>query len=132
MRTLKQFGLDEDAILKILKNVGIVLGGQTRVMGNALPGGYAYLSGEKDGVQLLLPLLEMAARESGMPFAPLAREGWTAFYALREPVDFVMGIKDGDHPGRIPEPRGPGRGPGALSPHGDALWEREPERLPPL
>lgn len=92
---LKQFGLDEDAILKILKNIGIVLGGQTRVMGNALPGGYAYLSGEKDGVQLLLPLLEMAAQESGMPFAPLAREGWTAFYALREPVDFVMGIKDG-------------------------------------
>ncbi len=30
-----------------------------------------------------------------MPFTPLAREGWTAFYALREPVDFVMGIKDG-------------------------------------
>ena len=95
LEDMKQFGLDEDAVLKILKNIGIVLGSQTKVMGNPLPGGYAYFSGEKAEVQLLLPLLEMVARESGMPFETLAREGWTAFYALRQPVDFVMGIKDG-------------------------------------
>ncbi|MDD2454219.1 MAG: hypothetical protein PHS90_10055, partial [Synergistaceae bacterium] len=44
---------------------------------------------------LLLPLMEMAARESGMPFEPVTKAGWTAFYALKDPVDFVMGIKDG-------------------------------------
>lgn len=95
LEDMKQFGLNEDAVLKILKNIGIVLGSQTKVMGNPLPGGYAYLSGEKAEVQLLLPLLEMVVRESGMPFETIAREGWTAFYALRQPVEFVMGIKDG-------------------------------------
>jgi len=91
----KQFGLDEDAILKILKTVGMVFGGQTKLFGSPLPGGYLYLSGEKKEVDLLLPLMEMAARESGMPFEPVTKDGWTAFYALKDPVDFVMGIKDG-------------------------------------
>ena len=91
----QQFGLDEDAILKILKTVGMVFGGQTKLFGSPLPGGYLYLSGETKEVHLLLPLMEMAARESGMPFEPVTKAGWTAFYALKDPVDFVMGIKDG-------------------------------------
>ncbi len=83
----QQFGLDEDAILKILKTVGMVFGGQTKLFGSPLPGGYLYLSGETKEVHLLLPLMEMAARESGMPFEPVTKAGWTAFYALKDPVD---------------------------------------------
>lgn len=91
----QQFGLDEDAILKIIKTVGMVFGGQTKLFGSPLPGGYFYLSGETKEVHLLLPLMEMAARESGMPFEPVTKAGWTAFYVLKDPVDFVMGIRDG-------------------------------------
>ena len=91
----KQFGIDDDAILSILKTVGIVLGGQTRAFGNTLPGGYFYLSGKKEDVALLLPLMEMAAKESGMPFEPLALPGWTALYVIKDPGDFVMGIREG-------------------------------------
>lgn len=91
----RQFGLDEDAILKIIKTVGMVFGGQTKLFGSPLPGGYFYLSGETKEVHLLLPLMEMAARESGMPFEPVTKAGWTAFYVLKDPVDFVMGIRDG-------------------------------------
>ena len=91
----KQFGIDDDALLSILKTVGIVLGGQTRAFGNTLPGGYFYLSGKKEDVALLLPLMEMAAKESGMPFEPLTLPGWTALYAMKDPGDFVMGIREG-------------------------------------
>ena len=91
----EQFGINDDAILSILKTVGIVLGGQTRMFGNALPGGYIYLSGKKEDVALLLPLMEMAVKESGMPFEPLALPGWTALYAIKDPGDFVMGIREG-------------------------------------
>ncbi len=95
LEAAKQFGLDEDAILKILKSIGMVFGGQANVFGAPIPGGYMYLSGETKEIHLLLPLMEMAARESGMPFEPVKKEGWTALYAMSDPVDIVMGIKGG-------------------------------------
>lgn len=91
----QQFGIDDDALISILKTVGVVLGGQTRAFGTSLPGGYFYLSGKKEDVALLLPILEIAAKETGMAFEPLALPGWTALYAMKDPGDFVMGIRDG-------------------------------------
>lgn len=91
----KQFGIDEEAIVKIFKAIGLVLGTPTEAFGLSLPGGYMYISGEKKEVELLLPLLDMAAREGGMPFEAQTKAGWTALYVMEEPVHFVMGIKDG-------------------------------------
>ena len=91
----KQFGIDEEAIVKIFQTVGMVLGAQTEAFGMSLPGGYMYISGEKKEVDLLLPILEMAAREGGMPFEAQTKAGWTALYVMEEPVKFLMGIKDG-------------------------------------
>ena len=120
----KQFGIDDDALISILKTVGIVLGGQTRAFGNTLPGGYFYLSGKKEDVALLLPLLEMAAKESGMAFEPLALPGWTALYVLKDPGDFVMGIRDGTIVFGLLNPEGLSSAP-ELSPAMKALYDRK-------
>lgn len=95
MMAAKQFGFDEDAIMKLLRAAGVVFGGQANLFGSPIPGGYMYISGEPREAQLLVPLMEMAARESGMPLEAVAKEGWAAFYTMREPVDFVMGVKGG-------------------------------------
>ncbi len=120
----KQFGIDDDALISILKTVGIVLGGQTRAFGNTLPGGYFYLSGKKEDVALLLPLLEMTAKESGMAFEPLALPGWTALYVMKDPGDFVMGIRDGTIVFGLLNPEGLSSAP-ELSPNMKALYDRK-------
>ena len=95
LEDIKQFGLDEDAILSILKTMGVVLGSQTSAFGSPLPGGYVYVSGKKESVELLLPILEMAAREAGIPFESKSAPGWTALYSLKDPVEAFMGIRGG-------------------------------------
>lgn len=95
LEQLKVMGLTEKALISILKSVGIVLGGETSFSGMAIPGGYVYTSGEKDWVELLLPLLEAIVNESGGEFEPLKLPGWQALYVMRDPVDVVLGIHDG-------------------------------------
>ncbi len=95
LEAAKQFGLDEDGILRLLRAVGMVFGGEANLFGTPIPGGYIYLSGENKEIHLLLPIMELAAQESGLPFEAVSRSGWTALYAMQDPVDFVMGIKDG-------------------------------------
>ncbi|MEA4880760.1 MAG: hypothetical protein VB045_04725 [Synergistaceae bacterium] len=120
----KQFGIDDDALISILKTVGIVLGGQTRAFGNTLPGGYFYLSGKKEDVALLLPLLEMTAKESGMAFEPLALPGWTALYVMKDPGDFIMGIRDRTIVFGLLNPEELSSAP-ELSPNMKALYDRK-------
>lgn len=120
----KQFGIDDDALISILKTVGIVLGGQTRAFGNTLPGGYFYLSGKKEDVALLLPILEMTAKESGMPFESLTLPGWTALYAMKDPGDFVMGIREGTIVFGLLNPEGLSSAP-ELSASMKTLYERK-------
>ena len=95
MGMVKQFGFTEESILNMLKSVGMVFGGEASIFGAPMPGGYFYVSGEPGEINLLLPLMEMAVQESGLPFEPVTRPGWTALYAMRDPVDVMMGIKDG-------------------------------------
>ncbi|NLB82948.1 MAG: hypothetical protein GX791_01750 [Synergistaceae bacterium] len=120
----KQFGIDDDALISILKTVGVVLGGQTRAFENTLPGGYFYLSGKKEDVALLLPIIEMTAKESGMPFEALTLPGWTALYAIKDPVDFVMGIRDGTVVFGLLNPEGLSSAP-ELSASMKTLYERK-------
>jgi len=65
LEQLKVMGLTENALISILKSVGIVLGGESSFSGMPIPGGYLYTSGEKDWVELLLPLLEAIVKDSG-------------------------------------------------------------------
>ncbi len=95
LEQLKVMGLTENALISILKSVGIVLGGESSFSGMPIPGGYLYTSGEKDWVELLLPLLEAIVKESGGEFEPLTLPGWQALYVMRDPVDVVLGIRDG-------------------------------------
>ncbi len=95
LEQLKVMGLTENALISILQSVGMVLGGDANYSGLAIPGGYLYTSGEKEWVELLLPLVEAIVNESGMPFEPLAIPGWQALYVLKEPVSALLGIRDG-------------------------------------
>ncbi len=90
----KSYGIDDDAIVSILKSVGMVLGGFTSVGGNPLQGGYIHVSGEKKDIDLLAPIIEKATTASGFPFQSVAEPGWTVLYTLNEPVGCVVGIKD--------------------------------------
>ncbi|MDI9370808.1 MAG: hypothetical protein GX181_10345 [Synergistaceae bacterium] len=95
LEQLKTMGLTEEALLSILKSMGVILGGEAAFSGIPVPGGYAYVSGEKEAVELLLPLIEVVVSESGLEFESVEKPGWQALYVLKEPVDAVLGIRDG-------------------------------------
>lgn len=95
LEQLKVMGLTENALISIFKSVGLILGGESSFSGIPIPGGYVYTSGEKDWVELLLPLLEAIVKESGAGFEAVALPGWQALYVMKDPVDVVLGIREG-------------------------------------
>ncbi len=95
LEQLKTMGITEDAIIKMIRSAGIVLGGEAKFHDIPVPGGYFYISGEKDSTELLLPLLEAIVKDSGEDYEPLVREGWQALYVLRDPAELILGIRDG-------------------------------------
>lgn len=92
---LKTMGLTEHAIISICKSAGMVLGGEGGFSGIPIPGGYAYVSGEKEWVELLLPLIEAIVKESGVEFESVERPGWQALYVMNDPFDAILGIRGG-------------------------------------
>lgn len=89
----KSFGIDDNALISILRSVGLVMGGKTTVMGMPLQGGYLHVSGEKKDVELLIPIMEKVVADMGLPFQREEVPGWTILYAIREPVGAIMGIR---------------------------------------
>ncbi len=59
-----------------------------------------------------------------MAFEPLALPGWTALYVLKDPGDFVMGIRDGTIVFGLLNPEGLSSAP-ELSPAMKALYDRK-------
>ncbi len=120
----KSYGIDDDAIISILRSVGIVLGGVTTVEGKPLQIGYIHASGEKKDIDLLVPIIEKATTSSGFPFRSVAEPGWTVLYTLNEPVGCVVGIRGNTAVFGLLDPDAPMQTP-ALSPRMASLYERE-------
>jgi hypothetical protein len=100
---LGEQNIDMETLTKAFRSFGFVLGGESSLLGQEMPGGYVFVSGGAEGagaMKALLPLIR-AFFENVFDFEEAPREGWDVFYApnenLREQLAMPLfaGLKDG-------------------------------------
>ncbi|MDR1622942.1 MAG: hypothetical protein LBS00_11260 [Synergistaceae bacterium] len=97
---LGEQNIDVETLTKAFRSFGFVLGGKSSLLGQEMPGGYAFVSGGAGAMKALLPLIR-AFFENVFDFEEAPREGWDVFYALNEnlreqlAMPLFAGLKDG-------------------------------------
>ena len=83
---LKEQNISIDTLTKAFRSLGLVLGGDSSLLGQNIPGGYVFISGGADGAESIKTFLPFYREflNSGYLFEETSREGWDMFYTLKE------------------------------------------------